>query len=211
MVLTLNTTKKIEHPDANVLALFAGKDLPWTRRFQVQQHLANCPACEGQVKAIRSACQELRREAESETLTSFEAIADWSRLEREMVGNITVGVAAARCIDHVHKSRKLWVPCAFGAALVVVFTLGWTTHIPGEQTQHLFTSLRSWLAGEADQGTGTILRSSPSGIAVRSQGTTLTMMHPRSATVSMSGTSSVEARFVDESTGLVTITSVYGQ
>jgi hypothetical protein len=58
---------------------------------------------------------------------------------------------------------------------------------------------------------GTVLRSTPEGIAVRTQGATLTILHPRSAVVSLSGSSAVAARYVDEDTGQVTIANVYGQ
>jgi hypothetical protein len=55
------------------------------------------------------------------------------------------------------------------------------------------------------------LKNTPDGIAVRTQGATLTIMHPRSAVVLVSGPSSMSARYVDEDTGQVTITKVYAQ
>jgi hypothetical protein len=58
---------------------------------------------------------------------------------------------------------------------------------------------------------GTVLQSTPGGIAVRTQGATLTILHPNSAVISLSGTSGVSARYFDEETGQVTITKVYGQ
>ncbi len=198
------------HPTYGMLALFAAQDLAWTKRFSMQRHLAKCPACDAQVRAFRSTKQELRREAESETLTSFEAIADWSRLEREMIGNIAVGVSAARCIDRTPKRRTYFAPVLVSVGMVGVFALAWTTHIPAEQSQHIVGAFRSWWNDEGLQ-TGTVLRSSPGGITVRAQGTTLVMQHPRSAKVSLAGRSVVEARYVDQDTGQVTITSVYGQ
>jgi len=58
---------------------------------------------------------------------------------------------------------------------------------------------------------GTVLRTTPDGITVRTESATLTIMHPPSAVLSLSGASSVAARYVDEQTGQVTITKVYGQ
>lgn len=159
---------------------------------------------------MEDAIGELRREAETQTLTGFEAIADWSRLEREMVGNIAVGVAAARCVDHVGHGKKIFGWTAAIAGLLVLFMAGWATHIPREQTAHIFAALQTWV-GHAPQTAGTVLRSSPDGVAVRAQGSTLTLMHPRSAVISLSSTSGVEARYVDAETGQVTITSVYAQ
>jgi hypothetical protein len=84
-------------------------------------------------------------------------------------------------------------------------------HIPSEQTQHLLATLRSVTGFERPIPAGTVLRSTPEGIAVRTQGATLTILHPRSAVVSLSGNSAVSARYVDEDTGQVTIANVYGQ
>ena len=200
-----------EHPSIGMLALLAGGDLSWVSRRRIQRHLLSCAHCDGQVALIRAGSNELRREAKSETLTSFEAIADWSRLESEMVGNIAVGVSAARCIDHVHKSRRVYGRIAIAAGLMIVFALGWTTHIPSGETSHLVNALRGWAGLRVLSEEGTVLRSTPGGVAVRSEGSMLTILHPRFATVAVSGSSAVGARYVDEDTGQVTITSVYGQ
>lgn len=199
------------HPRVEALALYATGELPWRLRWRTGSHIKRCGDCEQQVLLFRSATAELKREAETQTLTGFEAIADWPRLEREMLGNIAVGVAAARCIDKVGRTRALLSKGAFAAALMALFVAGWATHIPREQTAHLTASLRNFLGIERRQATGTVLQTTPDGIAVRAQGATLTILHPRSAVVSLSGASAVEARYVDEETGQVTITNVYGQ
>lgn len=199
------------HPGMGTLALYAGGDLSWTGRLQVRRHVARCVDCEQQVAMFRSAKAELRREANTQTLTGFEAIADWNRLEREMLGNIGVGVAAANCIDNVRRGRVLLLRAALIVGLAGLFVAGWMTHIPSEQTQHLAASLRRLVGLERAPIPGTILRSTPDGIAVRAQGATLTIMHPPSAVVSLSGSSAVAARYIDEETGEVTITKVYGQ
>jgi hypothetical protein len=199
------------HPRLETLALYATGDLPWRLRWRTGSHIKHCGDCEQQVLLFRSATAELKREAERQTLTGFEAIADWTRLEREMLGNIAVGVAAGRCIDKVGRMRALFSKGAFTAALIALFVAGWATHIPREQTAHLTASIRNLLGLERTQPAGTIVRTTPDGIAVRAQGATLTILHPRSAVVSFSGVSAVEARYVDEETGQVTITNVYGQ
>ncbi len=199
------------HPSSGTLALYSSDDLPWASRLRLRYHIARCAECEQQVATFRSAKDALRREAKAQTLTGFEAIADWSRLEREMLGNIGVGVAAARCVDTVRRGRVLLGRAALIAGLVALFVGGWVTHIPREQTDHLATSLRRLVGLERHQVTGTILRATADGVAVRAQGATLTIMHPPSAVISLSGSSAVSARYVDEETGEVTITKVYGQ
>jgi hypothetical protein len=206
----LSATAQRKHPSHRLLALYLRGDLSWLRRTSIRFHLRDCPRCQQYLSAFESAIGELRREAETQTLTGFEAIADWPRLEREMMGNIAVGVAAARCVDHVGHGRRRFGWALALAAFTILFVLGWMTHIPGEQTQHLFAAIQQW-AGHPPQPSGTVLRSSPDGVAVRAQGSTLTLMHPRSAVISVSSTSGMEARYVDAETGQVTITTVYAQ
>ncbi len=199
------------HPSLGTLALYSSGDLRWTVRWRVGRHVRRCADCEQHVMLFRSAKTELRREAKSETLTGFEAIADWARLEREMLGNIAVGVAAARCVDKVsHGHGVLW-RSAFAAGMAVLFVAGWLTHIPKEETENLLSTLRRAVGWERPPVTGTVLRTTPDGITVRTENATLTILHPPSAVMSLSGTSAVAARYVDEDTGQVTITKVYGQ
>jgi hypothetical protein len=199
------------HPRLETLALYATGDLPWRLRWRTASHTKRCAECEQQVLLLRSARVQLKREADAQTLTGFEAIADWGCLEREMLGNIAVGVSAARCIDKVGRKRGLLSKTAFVAVLMVMFVAGWVTHIPYVQTLHLTASLRRLVGMERPQPVGPILQTTPDGIAVRTQGATLTILHPRSAVVSMSGASAVGARYFDEETGQVTITNVYAQ
>lgn len=200
------------HPNAADLALFSHGDLPLKARWRVGRHIRRCPDCERQVLFFRSAQAELKHEASTETLTGFEAIADWPRLEREMTGNIGVGLAAARCIENVGRKRTIIYRIAFALALSGLFVAGWVTHIPREQTDHLFASLHRLVTLDRQpRPTGTILRTTADGIAVGAQGATLTILHPATAVVSLSGPSAVSARYVDDDTGEVTITKVYGQ
>jgi hypothetical protein len=199
------------HPHLGTLALYSSGDLPWRDRWRVGRHVGRCAECEQQVLLFRAAKTELRREANTETLTGFEAIADWARLEREMLGNIGVGVAAARCVDKVRRGRAWLWTASFATGLTLLFIAGWITHIPKDETLRIVSSVRQLVGGRRQQFTGTILRSTPLGISVRTEGATLTIMHPPSAIVSVSGNSAVAARYVDEESGQVTITKVYAQ
>lgn len=199
------------HPSVETLALFTTGDLPFTSRISVGRHVRRCSNCENQVSVFRSARSELRREASEETLTSFEAIADWNRLEREMLGNIAVGVDAARCVDKVRHGNVYLRRAAFVTALIAVFVAGFATHFPPQHSNDLAAWIHRFFAGEQQDVSGTVVRTTQNGIAVRSQGATLTILHPPSALVTVSGSSAVEARYVDEDTGQVTITNVYGQ
>jgi hypothetical protein len=205
-------TRRAGHPSSRTLALYSRSDLTWLGRWQIGRHVAKCAYCEEQVAGFRSACNELKREAETQTLTGFEAITDWTRLEREMIGNIAVGVAAARCIEKVGRGRIFAVRGAWIAVgVAVLLAAGWFTNVPSEQRAYLTASIRRSVGIEVPQIAGSVVQTTPEGIAVRAQGATLTILHPPSAVVSLAGSSSLGARFVDEESGEVTITNVYGQ
>ena len=199
------------HPNLETLALYSKGDLAWLTRWEIGRHVRTCPDCEEQVFRFRSVSAEVKREADGQILTAFEATTDWARLEREMIGNIAVGVAAARCIEKVGRGRIRIVRGAWvTVALAILFLAGWFTNLPSEQRDHLTASIRRSMGIEGPQIAGTIVRTTPEGIAVRAQGATLTILHPPSAVISLAGSSSLGARFVDEETGEVTITNVYG-
>jgi hypothetical protein len=129
-----------------------------------------------------------------------------------MLGNIAVGVAAARCIEKVRPPRRKWASAVWAtAALTTLFVLGWFTHIPSEQNAHLVGSIMRWARGGHLSETASSLKATAEGISVRSQDVTLVMRSPHAATVSVLGSSAVTARYVDENTGQVTIANVYGQ
>jgi hypothetical protein len=204
-------TNTSEHPGVEILSLYSAGDLPFLLRFRTGRHVRICAACEQQVLSLQSAGAELRREAQGEVLTGFEAIADWHALETDMLGNIRVGVAASRCIEKVGRGRRISFRLAWGTGMVALFMAGWAVRVPPEDNQRIISALRRVVGLEQMPFNGTILRSTPNGISVKAQGATLTILHPQSAVISMSGPASVTARYVDDDSGQVTITNVYGQ
>ena len=201
------------HPSLQTLALYAGGDLPGFPAFRTRIHVRFCKPCQDEVTRFRLARAELKRTTEQELLANCEPITDWKRLEREMTGNITVGLAAARCIERVGRKRMRLLRRAVAAvALIALFVAGWLTHIPAEQNRHLLASLEQIFSGKKRPGfAGTVLETTPDGIAVRTPSASLTILHPPSATISLAGDSSLAASYIDEQTGEVTITNVYAQ
>ena len=204
---------RTQHPDSKSLALHAAGDLPPIARWRARFHISLCRACAEQVSEYRDAILQMRREAGAEALPGVvETGAHWSRLEREMIGNIAVGVAAARCIDKVGRQRRVFSAGAVVAtAAAALFAAGWMTHIPREQNEHLVASLRQLVGLASARPVGTIVQTTANGIAVKTQGITLRLMHPPSAEVFLAGSSAITARYVDQDTGQVMITNVYGQ
>jgi hypothetical protein len=201
----------IVHPTLEYLSLYATGDLPVMIRLRTDMHVRHCATCEQHVLAIQAAKAELRRQSHAEILTGFEAIADWHALENDMLGNIRVGVAASRCIEKVGRTRHIGGRLAWVAGMAALFIAGWLTRVPTEDSLRILSALRRAVGIDQQPISGTIVHSTPNGIAVRAQGATLTILHPQSAVISMSSPTSVTARYVDDDSGQVTITNVYGQ
>lgn len=202
------------HPEERVLALYARKDLGWREQFVLARHVKSCAECTATVERFHLATADFQHEAAAGTLTGFEAIADWNTLEGEMLGNIRVGLDASRCIDHVGRHGFAgWRVAAVVLGLLLVFVMGWMLNTPREQTDGLLTRIRMITARTTQEPRGSVVSTTPLGIAVRSQGGTLTLLSPSSnpVSVSVSGASAVTASYVDAETGQVTITNVYGQ
>jgi anti-sigma factor RsiW len=204
--------EEAKHPDIEELALLVGGELSYVRRWQVQNHVNQCASCDEAIERFQAAREELKRLSNAEMLTAFEAVGDWQRLEREMTGNISVGVAAARAIGDGswRRTRRLRLALA-GAGLVLIFIAGWILNVPADDNSRIVGALRTAWAGP-QVAAGIILKATPYGVSVRSQGAILTVLQPASSNVSTSfkGSSSVEAQYVDD-TGQVTITNVYGE
>lgn len=196
------------HPSVASLALYVRRDLPFLEHMKMRRHVRKCPTCRSEVVAFRNGTDRLRQSAMDEALPGVDV--NWHRLEREMLGNIAVGVAAARCIDNVGKRRVIFRAGWLIAGLALLFVLGWFTHIPAAENERLFAAFKGAFIPPAVHH-GTELKADAEGIAVESQGATLTLMHPQSAVVSLSGSSALTARYLDEDSGQVTITNVYAQ
>ncbi len=201
------------HPPTGELALCARRDLPRLRQWQVNRHLARCADCANQVNRFRLAANETRRISELTTDAALEVAFDWSRLQREMAGNISVGIAAAQCIGSARrKAAKGWRIGAMATVLTLVFVFGWLYNIPHEDTERIAGALRT-VFSKTTMARGTLLQTNTRGVSVRSAGGSLTILRPDSAkaTESFTGNGSVGVRYVDDETGQVTITNVYGQ
>jgi hypothetical protein len=208
----MKTLKDNSHPTLEDLALASRGDLPFFQQRQVKRHVRYCPTCEHELENYRSLVDGIKHQSEAEALTTGEMLLDWQRLEREMAGNIKVGIAAAQCIqrssgDGFHR----WRLPALVAALSVIFVAGWLINVPRDDMDRVVTAFRS--AIRSQHPNGIVLETNPHGVSVRFQGASLTLLHPTTAraTASFTSASSVGERYMDDETGQVTIANVYGQ
>ena len=209
----MNRLHEQSHPRPEDLALASRGDLPLLRRWRVNWHVRRCPACEREVEQHHAVSSTIKRQAEAEALTSGENAIDWQRLEREMIGNIKVGIAAAQCIgEGSGRVFHRWRVPALVVGLSLIFVAGWLINVPRDDRDRVMTALRT-VAGHRHSAAGLILETNPHGVSVRFQGTSLTLLHPDSAraTASFTSSSSVGVRYIDDETGQVTIANVYGR
>jgi hypothetical protein len=139
--------------------------------------------------------------------------AEWGRLEQELLGNIAVGLDAAHCIEGVGARRRFaGTRIVAIAGLVILFAAGWLTHIPVEQTRHLFASLRKIVTASRAPRVHVLAESRARGIVSNSaNGGRLLLETPQTAKIWASGKSEISASFTDDQTGQVVVTTVYGQ
>ena len=204
---------KHQHPAADRLALYAGGDLPFVEGWRVRWHVRGCAACAAE--AARFA--QLREQLAAASGELPEGL-QWDRLAAEMTGNIRVGLAAAEAIQRPARPAAAfgWRPAAAFAAASVVITAAWLLNAPPATTQALgraFGKIARWETGAPKPEPGVVVEATLAGVEVRENGSTLAVSNRglRPVAVSVRTQGSAEARYIDNDTGQVTITSVYVQ
>lgn len=187
------------HPTETELALLAGGDCGWLERLRLNRHVSHCGDCRDALASfseIRSSLSEMALPV---------AVADdanWNRLAGEMRANIRLGLAAGECIAPVREEApaRPWIPrFAYGVAGVAallgagMFLRGLLPH-PELPISH-----------------AAVLESTDKGIQVRTSAGSMMLLNQSDSEPDQTITSqgAVRARYVDGSTGTVTITSVY--
>ena len=209
-----------KHPSEVQLALFAGGDLAgYWERWRVSRHLAQCSACQAEVKTLRDASAQIR-----EVTAELPKDVNWNRLAAEMTGNIRVGLAAGEAIARFDKPATRPLRLGWNAALVLgcataVFVVAFWISLPQPQADHLTAALKRIRAERigtvikpaAALQDDVVLEANSSAIEVKENGSTMSLTHPHSdgATVSVSLQGSAGVRYVDADTGQVTTNKVY--
>ena len=189
--------KPNNHPDAATLALHAGGDLGWFRRWRTARHLGSCAECRDTVAAY----QDLRDELPE--LAGLPADLPWGRLAAEMRANIRLGLAAGECVAETPAARAtpLFAGARAALALAGVMTLI-VTGIVLERPTPSVVSARVPVVQPTDGG-----------IERRSGDQAFALMHAgvagSSVTYSVSAQGTMGASYVDPQTSLVTLTKVY--
>ena len=204
------------HVKETDLALYASGDLGLWPRAAVHLHLRNCQSCITVVEEFRSDGRALRDAADG-----LPDGLDWARLSAEMTANIRVGLAAGDCVAPRRHAAKLlpasWRPLALAsvvtAALAALLVGGWWLNMPSQETQALSRAMRSIWHGRSvmQEERGPVIEASSEGIELRKDGGALGVSQDSGKLVSVSISTwqgSASARYVDQDTGQVTVTSV---
>jgi anti-sigma factor RsiW len=185
----------MKHPGEATLALYAGQDLGTFARWRTERHLAGCARCREEVAEFSA----LRQEAVE--LTELPGIS-WNRLAAEMKANIHVGLAAGECVRDTRSAAQpsfsgLRVAMAC-ASVAVLLLAGFLLERP---------------APVAVIEPGISLHATRFGVEVRNGDQAFVLKNGPGVEVTYSAGAqgSIGARFVDRSTGYVTINTVYVQ
>jgi hypothetical protein len=188
------------HPAETELALLAGGDCNWLQRLRLRSHVSRCGDCQDTVASFG----EIRSSLSQMTLPAVAVKeADWNHLAGEMRANVRLGLAAGECVAAVPAgpNRPLIPRFAYSVAGVVVL-LGAGMFLRGLLPRADLAVVRA-----------ASVESTAKGIQVRTSAGSMTLLNQSDAepdhTVTSQG--AVRARYVDGSTGIVTITSVYAE
>jgi hypothetical protein len=212
--------KNRAHIAETTLALYVSGDLPLWRRALVGLHVARCPWCRQMTEFYR---QDRLRIAEVASV--MPPGVNWAKLSAEITANIRVGLAAGECVAPRKKKTAAlgWRPAAAMAALAALLVCAWVLNMPLTTTQelgHAFSAMWNGHALNTDavnpvrDSHGLVVEVSSSGIELLENGSTVlgvSQDQSKLVDVSASVEGSASARYVDDNTGQMTITSVYAQ
>ena len=185
----------MKHPNQATLALHAGGDLGLLARWKTRRHLAKCERCRQEMADFEELREILPELAETPEIS-------WNRLAAEMRANIRLGLAAGACVGDGEKPLRLnpWFTGARAAvalaSIMAVVVTGVVLERPGP------------LAAE----NGVVFETTKNGIEVREGGRAFRLMNrAQKVTYSVGAQGSMSARYVDSTTGNVTINNVYAE
>jgi hypothetical protein len=195
----------MNHPNQATLALLAGGDLGPIARWRTNRHLAQCERCRDEVAAysgLREILPELGEMPE----------VPWNRLSAEIKANIRLGLAAGECVrvNEVPLRKSLFSGARAAVALASVVAL-LVTGLVLEHPMPRSNYNRSGFSSLIFDG-GVVVESTKDGIIVGQGREAIELRHPvgtDSVTYSVDAQGSMRARYVDPTTGNVTVNNVY--
>jgi hypothetical protein len=208
-----------QHLTETDVALYGTGDLPLWRRPLARLHASGCAVCRERIAAYRMDQEFVRRMSRD-----LPRGLNWDRLTVEMTANIRVGLEAGECVARRPQPRTLstgWRVATAAAGFTGLLISAWWLNMPASQSASLsravkkIAQVRPWRGGPILplEDSGPLVEVSAAGIQLRENGGALGvsqgLARPVSVTLSVQG--AARARYLDQETGQVTITSVYAQ
>lgn len=191
----------MKHPGEYNLALLAGGEAGALHHFRLDRHVRNCEECQEKVAEFQALRKHL---ADSEFLDLNSSAVNWNSLAAEMRANIHVGLEAGACVRDTHVTKswigKSWNPqfAAVFASLVVLVGAGFFLT---DARLHRVT---------VSETAASVLQPTASGIELRKGTDSFAFLDHKGVrtdqTVNAQGM--IEARYINDETGSVTITNV---
>jgi len=188
----------MKHPVEGDLALLAGRDLGFISDWRIRRHVAHCEQCRATVREFEGL------QAETAGLAALPPDIGWNRLASEMKANIRLGLAAGECVGPVavesgsrSPSFSTFQTSMAYAGVVVLIVAGLWLQRPAPPLAQ-------------DENSGTVLAATRDGIELSEAGGSFGLRYGASRDVNYSADArgSMGARYVDASTGYVTVVNV---
>jgi hypothetical protein len=196
------------HPDAPTLALLAGGELPFWRRWSPAWHVRFCSHCQAELRQFRALRAALPAEAldESAAADALPGVA-WSVFEAEMRANIRLGLAAGALAGEPESVPQpappapvpFWRWATVCGALVFVLGAGWWLGTPRHTPTPVVQSVLTLPVEGEDSGTA------------QAPGFELLVPASDTARTEADFNGATRARLIDGETGRVTLQQVYAQ
>ncbi len=195
----------MKHPVEADLALFAGHDLGFVSEWRIGRHVARCEQCRASVDAFDSMRSEIS------PLGELPADLNWNRLASEMKANIRLGLAAGECVSqHSQLEKSSGLPAFSGVHTLLAYAGLIALVVAGVWLQRPAPPVEQGVAAVAPENAGAVLAANVDGIQLTEGGRGLGLRYGASRDVNYSADASgaMRARYVDTTTGYVTVVNV---
>ena len=190
----------MKHPVEADLALFAGHDLTFISEWRIRRHVSGCQQCRAAVDAFEALQSEVAK------LGELPAEIGWTGLAAEMKANIRLGLSAGECVgEHPafeggsNESSSFQTLLAYAGVVALVVAGVWL-----QRPAPLLTF----------ENRGTVLAATRDGVELSEGGGSFGLRYGASRDVktavnySADARGAIGARYVDSSTGYVTVVNV---
>jgi hypothetical protein len=195
----------MRHPAEADLALFAGHDLGFVAEWRIRRHVSMCEKCRATVDSFISLRSAIA------PLSELPADLGWNRLAAEMKANIRLGLAAGECVAAPSERETVpgW-PSFSGLHTLLAYAGLIALVVAGVWLQRPAPSVQHSIGATVLDNAGAVVTANGEGIQLTEGGRGLGLRYGafRDVNYSADASGAMGARYVDTSTGYVTVVNV---